>query len=133
MIRPASRSIPSILLELLSSMRFAISLLSVIAIASVIGTIVKQNEPQNNVWVKPLLWLVAIVLVIWVDLLSILADVVLKNKRHLFEKSEVQAALTSHTYSKMSGDLKFDEQGNIRDKDFVFRIVKNGKFVKLEE
>ena len=34
--------------ELLSSMRFAISLLSLICIASVIGTVVKQNEPFNN-------------------------------------------------------------------------------------
>ncbi|MFY7913397.1 MAG: cytochrome c biogenesis protein ResB, partial [Rubrivivax sp.] len=34
--------------ELLSSMRFAISLLSVICIASVIGTVVKQGEPLNN-------------------------------------------------------------------------------------
>jgi len=35
-------------LELLSSMRFAISLLSLICIASVIGTVVKQNEPFIN-------------------------------------------------------------------------------------
>ncbi len=34
--------------ELLSSMRFSISLLTLICIASVIGTIVKQNEPINN-------------------------------------------------------------------------------------
>jgi cytochrome c biogenesis protein len=34
--------------ELLSSMRFSISLLSVICIASVIGTVVKQGEPLNN-------------------------------------------------------------------------------------
>jgi cytochrome c biogenesis protein len=34
--------------ELLSSMRFAISLLTVICIASVIGTVVKQHEPANN-------------------------------------------------------------------------------------
>jgi len=33
--------------ELLSSMRFAISLLTVLAIASVVGTVVKQNEPFN--------------------------------------------------------------------------------------
>ena len=33
--------------ELLSSMRFAISLLTVLAIASVIGTVLKQNEPYN--------------------------------------------------------------------------------------
>lgn len=35
-------------LELLASMRFAISLLSLIAIASVIGTVLKQNEPMPN-------------------------------------------------------------------------------------
>lgn len=34
--------------ELLSSMRFAIALLTVICIASVIGTVVKQREPLNN-------------------------------------------------------------------------------------
>lgn len=36
------------LLELLSSMRFAIALLTVICIASVIGTVLKQHEPINN-------------------------------------------------------------------------------------
>ncbi len=36
------------MIELLSSMRFAISLLTVICIASVIGTVLKQNEPTNN-------------------------------------------------------------------------------------
>ena len=35
-------------IELLSSMRFAISLLTLICIASIIGTVVKQNEPFNN-------------------------------------------------------------------------------------
>src|SRR6476661_74657 len=34
--------------ELLSSMRFAISLLSVLAISSIIGTVLKQNEPMPN-------------------------------------------------------------------------------------
>jgi cytochrome c biogenesis protein len=34
--------------DLLSSMRFAISLLTVICIASVIGTVLKQNEPSAN-------------------------------------------------------------------------------------
>lgn len=36
------------LLDLLASMRFSISLLSVICIASVIGTVVKQREPAGN-------------------------------------------------------------------------------------
>jgi cytochrome c biogenesis protein len=35
-------------IELLSSMRFAISLLTLIAVASVIGTVLKQNEPMTN-------------------------------------------------------------------------------------
>lgn len=34
--------------ELVSSMRFAIALLTVICIASVVGTVVKQREPLNN-------------------------------------------------------------------------------------
>jgi cytochrome c biogenesis protein len=36
------------LLDLLSSMRFAIALLSVICIASVIGTVLRQSEPMGN-------------------------------------------------------------------------------------
>ncbi|WP_157315069.1 cytochrome c biogenesis protein ResB [Chitinibacter sp. GC72] len=36
------------LFELLSSMRFAISLLTILAIASIIGTVLKQNEPYVN-------------------------------------------------------------------------------------
>lgn len=34
--------------ELLSSMRFAVSLLTVLALASIIGTVLKQNEPYTN-------------------------------------------------------------------------------------
>ncbi|MDR6536218.1 cytochrome c biogenesis protein ResB [Variovorax soli] len=34
--------------ELLSSMRFAIALLTVICIAAIIGTVLKQHEPMNN-------------------------------------------------------------------------------------
>ncbi|MDP1863302.1 MAG: cytochrome c biogenesis protein ResB [Thiobacillus sp.] len=34
--------------ELMSSMRFAISLLSILAVASIIGTVLKQAEPYNN-------------------------------------------------------------------------------------
>lgn len=46
-LRTGSR-FTSDVVELLSSMRFAISLLTVICIASVIGTVVTQHEPQNN-------------------------------------------------------------------------------------
>jgi cytochrome c biogenesis protein len=44
---PARRA-ASQALELLASMRFAIALLTVICIASVIGTVVRQREPLNN-------------------------------------------------------------------------------------
>ena len=46
-LRTGSRILGNVV-ELLSSMRFAISLLTVICIASVIGTVVKQREPLNN-------------------------------------------------------------------------------------
>jgi cytochrome c biogenesis protein len=46
-LRRGSRPVRS-LVELLSSMRFAISLLVVVAIASIIGTVLKQGEPLNN-------------------------------------------------------------------------------------
>ena len=44
----ASHSFGKALFELLSSMRFAISLLSILAVASIIGTVLKQAEPYNN-------------------------------------------------------------------------------------
>ena len=46
-IKTASRPVRAAV-ELLSSMRFSISLLTVICIASVIGTVLKQNEPAPN-------------------------------------------------------------------------------------
>jgi cytochrome c biogenesis protein len=46
-VRAGSAAVRSAI-ELLSSMRFAISLLSVICIASVIGTVLRQNEPATN-------------------------------------------------------------------------------------
>ena len=46
-IKSASRPVRAAV-ELLSSMRFSISLLTVICIASVIGTVLKQNEPSTN-------------------------------------------------------------------------------------
>ncbi|MBC7602704.1 MAG: cytochrome c biogenesis protein ResB [Ramlibacter sp.] len=46
-LRTGSRSLRSAV-ELLSSMRFSISLLTVICIASVIGTVLKQQEPVSN-------------------------------------------------------------------------------------
>jgi cytochrome c biogenesis protein len=36
------------LFELLSSMRFAVSVLTILGIASIIGTVLKQNEPYTN-------------------------------------------------------------------------------------
>lgn len=46
-IRSGSRTWRA-LVEMVSSMRFSISLLTVICIASVIGTVLKQHEPQGN-------------------------------------------------------------------------------------
>ncbi|WP_119153877.1 cytochrome c biogenesis protein ResB [Caldimonas tepidiphila] len=46
-VRSGSRKLRDAV-ELLSSMRFAIALLTIICIASVIGTVVKQHEPFNN-------------------------------------------------------------------------------------
>ena len=45
---PSSSSFGRAVFELMSSMRFAISLLSILAIASIIGTVLKQAEPYNN-------------------------------------------------------------------------------------
>ncbi|MEQ1591228.1 MAG: cytochrome c biogenesis protein ResB [Thiobacillaceae bacterium] len=47
-LTPAPHSFGRAVFELLSSMRFAISLLSILAIASIIGTVLKQAEPYNN-------------------------------------------------------------------------------------
>lgn len=44
----SSHSFGKSLFELMSSMRFAISLLSLLAVASIIGTVLKQAEPYNN-------------------------------------------------------------------------------------
>lgn len=38
--------------DLMSSMRFAVSMLSVLGIASIIGTVLKQNEPYSNYIIK---------------------------------------------------------------------------------
>ncbi|WP_310387202.1 cytochrome c biogenesis protein ResB [Roseateles sp.] len=46
-LRPGN-SVASDVLDLLASMRFAIALLTIICIASTIGTVVKQREPLNN-------------------------------------------------------------------------------------
>lgn len=46
-MKPAQSSTQR-LYELLSSMKFAVSLLTVLGIASIIGTVLKQNEPYEN-------------------------------------------------------------------------------------
>lgn len=47
-MNPSSQSFGKSLFELLSSMRFAISLLSILAVASIIGTVLKQSEPYSS-------------------------------------------------------------------------------------
>ena len=46
-LKSASRPVRAVV-ELLSSMRFSISLLTLICIASIIGTVLKQHEPMSN-------------------------------------------------------------------------------------
>jgi cytochrome c biogenesis protein len=47
-MNPTPHAFGKSLFELLSSMRFAISLLSILAVASIIGTVLKQAEPYSN-------------------------------------------------------------------------------------
>ena len=44
-----------------------------------------------------------------------------------------QGLLGIQGYYGVSGEFSFDGQGNIRDKDFVFREVRDGKFVDLQQ
>lgn len=46
------RTVGSVLLEFLGSMNLAITLLVVVAIASVVGTVLRQNEPYQNYIIK---------------------------------------------------------------------------------
>ena len=46
--RSSLRSLPGDLVELLSSMRFAVSLLMFICVASIVGTVLAQNRPSNT-------------------------------------------------------------------------------------
>ncbi|CAB3643767.1 cytochrome c biogenesis protein ResB [Achromobacter pulmonis] len=46
--RPSLRSLPRDLFELLGSMRFAVSLLMFICVASLVGTVLQQNRSSNN-------------------------------------------------------------------------------------
>lgn len=69
------------------------------------------------------------------DVFRIISDVLAKNRSSAFgdtEKRLIQEAFTSKTYEGVSGTLTFDAEGNIRDKDFVFRVAKDGKFMDLK-
>ncbi len=46
------RTLATKLYDLLSSMRFAVSLLTILGIASIIGTVLVQNQPYNNYIIK---------------------------------------------------------------------------------
>lgn len=50
--RPSRRTLKWVLLEFLGSMNLAITLLVVIAVASVIGTVLQQNQPYSNYVMK---------------------------------------------------------------------------------
>ena len=51
-VRSARAARPALLSEFLGSMNLAITLLVVVAVASVIGTVLKQNEPYTNYVIK---------------------------------------------------------------------------------
>lgn len=65
------------------------------------------------------------------DLMNIFAGIV-KEKGNL-DSQNIATAFTSQTYHGISGELKFNDQGNAVDKDFVFRVVRDGKFVPLSQ
>ena len=69
------------------------------------------------------------------DLVTIINDILKKEAGKPADeiKKSIQEAFTSKIYEGVSGDLRFDENGNVRDKDFVFRIAENGKFVDLQK
>ncbi|MDO8624270.1 MAG: ABC transporter substrate-binding protein [bacterium] len=48
------------------------------------------------------------------------------------EKAKLISYFTNRTLEGASGRLRFDTNGNLRDKDFVFRIAEDGKFVDLK-
>lgn len=68
------------------------------------------------------------------DALKIIGSVLEKqpNLRGENLQKAVMAALTSKTYSGTSGDLAFDEAGNITKHKFEIRVAKGGVFVNLE-
>lgn len=47
-------------------------------------------------------------------------------------KKVVMEGFTDKRYKGVSGTFSFDKEGNIFNKDFVFRVVKDGKFVEMK-
>lgn len=66
------------------------------------------------------------------DLLNIIRYVILENKDPGMLKDEIRAALTSKSYSGISGKLTFNALGNVEGKDFVFKTVRDGKFIRID-
>ncbi len=48
------------------------------------------------------------------------------------EKEKLVTYFTNRTFEGVSGRLSFDGNGNIREKDFVFRVAKDGRFVDVK-
>lgn len=48
------------------------------------------------------------------------------------EKALLQRAFTSHIYEGVNGPMPFDGKGNVRAKEIVLRVAKNGKFVEVK-
>ena len=72
------------------------------------------------------------------DILQIIAKTVTDNELTELTSDEAKTDIASTLlatkgYEGASGDITFDENGNVRDKEFVFRIVKNGEFVEYKK
>ncbi|MBI4360081.1 MAG: penicillin-binding protein activator [Candidatus Jacksonbacteria bacterium] len=72
------------------------------------------------------------------DILKIIAKTISDNELIELASDEAKdalrtALLATKGYQGASGDLTFDEKGNVRDKEFVFRVVKNGEFIEYKK
>lgn len=67
------------------------------------------------------------------DALKLLAQLIHRNG-NVFDKALLLKEMREiRSYKGVSGNWFFDENGNIRDEDFVFRVVRNGEFEVYNE
>lgn len=66
------------------------------------------------------------------DVMNILQSISPKKGQEDVSKEDIIDAFTEKTYSGISGTLNFDEWGNIKESEFVFKKSIGGKFVEIE-